>query len=217
MNSKKTLEQFRKYLINNIDKVIFKNTNRGPIAFINETVVEHYNINCKVDNTPLAIKHEARMLTDGNLNELLKTHWWENDNELAAAYIDLFQQLKNWKHENVFSRNIVACNKQCCYSWVQKLDDKLIVVARSTDVGKGYIWDVAMAKFLASVYDCKALTMIFLHKHAYLRNFMDSNWIARRGADVETVDDFFRTPAPKNLKKLRDKYISDFWKLKIKN
>lgn len=189
MNSKKIAEKYKNYLAKNIDKVIIKKTTRGYIAFLNETKKEKYKIDYfhywKNEKYPRAIEIEFQNLVSGNLKNLLKSPWWENDIYLAKEYINLFNQLAGFTPADApdFSRNMVAANKACCYSWIQRIADKLIVVCRSTDMAKGYLWDVEMAKYLAARYKCRQLEMVFLHQHIYLKNLLKTDWIARRGID----------------------------------
>lgn len=183
MDSKNVLKKFKKYLCENEEKIVVKETRRGAIMFVNETIFEKYKIDWYHHQAPKVIVQEAEYLFNGDLKNLMKSPWWDNDKELAKEYIKLFRDVANIVAVGEgpkFSRNYVACNSKCCYSWIQIINKKMIVVCRSTDMAKGYLWDVEMAKYLAALYKCRDLEMIFLHQHLYLKNLLDFNFIARR-------------------------------------
>lgn len=157
-------------------------TRRGIVIYEPKIKLEKFEATLK--NVPKKSIEEFNFLIAGNKKALLKMDWWNDDEELLKEYINLYKQLKAIKTKiddsKCFSRNLVAVNAKCCYSWIQKLDDRLIVISRSTDMIKGYKWDKWTFKLIASYLKCLKIEVVWLHQHYYLSNMLGSSRVARR-------------------------------------
>lgn len=155
---------------------------RGLVIY--EPKIKFEKLRIGVKNVPEKAIKEFNYLISGNKKKLLEMDWWQNDELLLKEYINLYKQINSIKKEidlgTSFSRNLVAVNPKCCYSWIQKLDDRLIIVARSTDMVKGYKWDKWTFRLIANYLQCLKIEIVWLHQHWYLSNLLGSSKVSRR-------------------------------------
>lgn len=129
--------------------------------------------------TPKIVINEYNALNKNDYEWAKKCKWWEGDLFLFKEYCELYRQFKLISEQyskNKFSRNLVASNPKCCYSWLQLYNDTLIVVARSTDMAYGYKWDKKTFKYIAYNLGIKKIQIHWLNPHYYL----DKTKVARR-------------------------------------